>query len=255
MLSGRVIPVLLYDGSGLVKTVKFKSRSYVGDLTNAIKIFNEKEVDELIILDIDATREGREPDYKMIKLAASQCFMPLCYGGGIRSVEQIKRILSLGIEKVAINTAAVETPQLIAQAAEYFGSQAIVGSIDVKRDFFGNFSVLLGRQKKTKLDPTTHAQALVKQGVGEILINSIDRDGTMSGYDVELIRRVVEAVNIPVIACGGAGSIDDLIGAIRDAGASAAAAGSMFVFYGPHRAVLISYPSEDAIKSRWALAS
>lgn len=253
MLIGRIIPCLLYDGAGLVKTVKFKSRFYIGDLTNAIKIFNDKEVDELIILDIDATRQGRDPDYKMLELAASQCFMPLCYGGGIRTVEQIRHILSLGIEKVSINTAAVDDPDLVREAADYFGSQAIVASIDAKSGLFGGYSVHAGDGKGArKLNPVEHARKVAALGAGEILINAIDRDGAMRGYDLDLVRSIVDAVDVPVIACGGAGSIDDLVAVLRKAGASAAAAGSMFVFYGPHRAVLISYPAADEIAKRMA---
>jgi cyclase len=253
MLSGRIIPCLLYDGAGLVKTVKFKSRVYVGDLTNAIKIFNDKEVDELIILDIDAMRQGREPDYRMIELAASQCFMPLCYGGGIRTLDQIRRILSLGIEKVSINTAAVEDPDLVSKAAAYFGSQAIVVSIDAKSGMFGGYSVQVsGGRGAGKLDPVEHARRVAALGAGEILITAIDRDGMMRGYDLDLVRSIVEAVDVPVIACGGAGSIDDLVAVLRKAGASAAAAGSLFVFYGPHRAVLISYPATDEVAKRMA---
>lgn len=251
MLSGRIIPCLLYDGSGLIKTRKFKSRTYVGDLINAIKIFNEKQVDELIILDIDASRQGRDPDYKMIELAASQCFMPVCYGGGIRNLEQIKRILSIGIEKVSINTSAIDRPDLIGKAAAYFGSQAIVGSIDAKRRLFGGYSVNQGSAKSSvKSDPVSFAKQLMELGVGEILINSIERDGMMNGYDLSLVRNVVNEVNVPVIACGGAGTIDDLVSALQEGQASAAAAGSMFVFYGPHRAVLISYPDEEAVSVR-----
>ena len=240
----RVMPCLLLRGTGLVKTRRFKDAVYVGDPRNAVKIFNEKEVDELILLDITATVEGRRPQFKLIAEIASEAFMPLAYGGGVRTVEDAAELFKLGVEKVCLNTAAVETPQLVRAAADRFGSQSIVAVLDVKRSFFGKYEcyVRAGKQSTGK-DPVTLAQELERLGAGELVVNSIDRDGTMEGYDLELLRRVTQAVGVPVIACGGAGKVQDLADAIHKGGASAAAAGSLFVFTGKHRAVLINFPS------------
>lgn len=244
MLRTRVIPCLLLKNKGLVKTAKFRQPKYVGDPINAIKIFNEKEVDELIFLDTTATIENRRPPIKLISQIATECFMPFCYGGGIRSVEDIAELFTLGVEKVAINSQAVENPALIKQAAELFGSQSIVVSIDVKKNWFGKYRVWThGGSKASKLDPVDFAVQMQDMGAGELFLNSIDRDGTMAGYDIDLIKQVSEAVRIPVIACGGAGSLDDFADAIKKGGASAVSAGSMFVFQGSNRAVLITYPS------------
>lgn len=248
MIRPRVIPALLLKGQGLVKTVKFKDPTYLGDPINIVKIFNDKEVDELVFLDITATQEKRRPSFEMLAKITSECFMPLGFGGGIRSLEDVKMLLGLGIEKVILNTAAVEMPNLVTEIADYAGSQAVVISMDVKRSLLGKYEVFTrsGRQA-TGLDPVRHAQEMERRGAGELFVNSIDRDGTMQGYDLDLIRRVAEAVSIPVIACGGAGTIQHLAEAIR-AGASAAAAGSMFVFQGPLRGVLISYPSQEELR-------
>lgn len=244
MIRTRAIPCLLLRNRGLVKTVRFKNPTYLGDPINIVRIFNDKEVDELIFLDITATVENREPPFKLISEIASECFMPLCYGGGVRSLEDIKEILSLGVEKVSINSYAVENPSFIRAAADLFGSQSIVVSIDVKKSFFGKYEVFTqSGQKATGLDPVRFAVEMEQMGAGELLLNSIDRDGTMQGYDIELIKRVAESVNIPLIACGGARTVNDLADAVKKGGASAVAAGSMFVFYGPHRAVLINFPT------------
>jgi cyclase len=244
MLNIRVIPCLLLRGQGLVKTVQFKDAKYVGDPINAVKIFNEKEVDELILLDILATIEQRRPPLRLIFEVASECFMPLCYGGGICSLDDIKEIFNLGVEKVAINTSAINNPYFIKGAAEKFGSQSIVVAIDVKKNLLGEYEVFThGGRKSAKLDPVRLAMEIEEMGAGEIFLNSIDRDGTMQGYDIELIKKVTEAVSIPVIACGGAGKLSDFAVAIKEGGASAVAAGSLFVFHGEERAVLISYPS------------
>ena len=243
-----MIPCLLLQDQGLVKTVKFKNPKYVGCPTNALKIFNEKEVDELIFLDITATREKRRPLFKLISEIATECFMPFCYGGGIKSLEDMRQIFSLGAEKVAINTQAILSPSLIEQASEQFGSQSIVVSIDVKKDLFGNYKVFSYLRKRAlKIDPIDFAVQMQDMGAGELLVNSVDKDGTMEGYDIELIKKLTAAVNIPVVACGGAGSIEHFRIAINQGGASAVAAGSMFVFYGRHRAVLISYPSRQEL--------
>ncbi len=248
MLTTRVIPCLLLKGQGLVKTIKFKASEYVGDPINTIRIFNEKEVDELILLDILATVDQKRPPMKLISEIASECFMPLCYGGGIRSIDDIKEILNIGVEKVAMNTYAVDNPHFIRDAAETFGSQSIVVAIDVKRSFLGKHEIFThGGREATVLDPVEFAIQVEEMGSGEIFLNSIDRDGTMQGYDIELIRKVSEAVSIPVIACGGAGKLSDFADAVTLGRASAVAAGSFFVFHGKHRAVLISYPSRQEL--------
>lgn len=249
MLSTRVIPVLLLKGKGLIKTVQFKRPVYVGDPINAVKVFNDKEVDELIFLDVLASKKGLPPDYKIIEAIASECFMPVCYGGGISSLEQIKKILNLGIEKVSLNHVALEKAELIKNAARIFGSQSIVVSLDVKKKRLGSqkiFSHSLG--KTTSLDPIEYAKSMEKLGAGELLINSVDRDGTMSGYDIELIREIVSNVNIPVIACGGAGKLSHFQEVINNSNVAAIAAGSMFVFHGRHKAVLLSYPDQEELK-------
>lgn len=243
MLQNRIIPCLLLKGQGLVKTTKFKDPKYVGDPINAIKIFNDKEVDELILLDISATREKRKPNFQLIEEVASECFMPLAYGGGIHSLEDARRILKSGVEKVIFNTAAWKNPEVIRQAVNEFGSQAVVVSIDVKRKLLGRYEVF-GEcgSSRTGQTPVDFARKMQTLGAGELFLNSIDRDGTMSGYDLELISKTLDSVDIPVIVAGGAGSIADFKAA-ANVGAKAMAAGAMFVFHGPHRAVLITYPS------------
>ncbi len=243
MLQTRVIPCLLLQNQGLVKTVRFKNPTYVGDPINAVKIFNDKEVDELIFLDITASRTGQLLNLDVIRAIASQCFMPFCYGGGVRDIETARQIFSLGAEKVAINSFALQQPQFIREAADLFGSQSIVAAIDVKKNLFGSYRVYDSSRGATiDLDPVRHAIAMEQQGAGEILLTSVDRDGTQQGYDLELIRRVTSAVGIPVIASGGAGNLQHFVAAVKEAKASAVAAGSLFVFYGKHRAVLINYP-------------
>ena len=249
MIRPRVIPALLLQGQGLVKTVKFKNPTYLGDPINIVRIFNDKEVDELVFLDITASNENRPPAFDMLANITSECFMPLGYGGGIKSMEDIRRLLSLGIEKVILNTSAVENPSLIRAAADHAGSSSVVVSMDVKKNFLGKYEIFTRSGKKgTGLDPVKYAVEMEKQGAGELFINSIDRDGTMQGYDVDLIKRVTDVSSIPVVACGGAGKLQDLADAINIGGASAAAAGSLFVFQGPLRGVLISYPSQDDLK-------
>ncbi|PQA84828.1 imidazole glycerol phosphate synthase subunit HisF [Limnohabitans sp. TS-CS-82] len=239
----RVIPVLLLRGRGLVKTIKFKKSTYIGDPINSVRIFNEKEVDELVFLDIDASREKRGPDFDLLEDIASEAFMPMAYGGGISSMDQIRRVFALGFEKVIINSAAYGGEALIRQASVTFGAQSIVGCVDVKRTLLGRYELFSHsgqtRQPVTLLE---HVRSLEQQGVGEIIVNAVDRDGTQAGYDLKLIREVACAVHLPVVACGGAGGIDDLVAAVNVGGATAVAAGSLFVFVGPHRAVLINYP-------------
>lgn len=249
MLKTRVIPTLLLRGDGLVKTTGFRDPKYVGDPINAIKIFNDKEVDELILLDITATNASKGPAFDTIADIAGECFMPVAYGGGISTVEQIRRILGIGIEKVVINSAAIENPDLIATAAREFGSQAVVVSIDVKKTMLGRYEVRShSGTKGARLDPAAWARQVQDLGAGEIMLTSIERDGTMRGYDLDLIARVSEATNVPLIAAGGAGKIADF-GAAVASGADAVAAGAMFVFHGPHRAVLITYPSRADLKA------
>jgi cyclase len=248
MIRPRVIPCLLLRNEGLVKTVKFKDPKYLGDPINIVRIFNDKEVDELVFLDILATVENRPPNFELLGKITSECFMPLGYGGGIRTLEDVKKLLAIGVEKIVLNTSAVENPSLIRAAADYAGSQAVVISIDVKKTMFGKYEVCTRAGKKgTGLDPVKFAVEMEKQGAGELFLNAIDRDGTMQGYDLELVRRVADSVTVPVVACGGAGNIQHLAEAIQ-AGASAAAAGSMFVFQGPLRGVLISYPAQEELK-------
>lgn len=249
MYRARVIPCLLLRGGGLVKSIKFKRHRYLGDPINAVKIFNEKEVDELVFLDITASREGREPPFELLAQVTSECFMPVCYGGGVRSMEHIRRLFGIGVEKVALNTWAVQHPDLVSDAADQFGAQSVIVSIDVKRRWLGRAEVrTLGGTRRTGLDPVPWAREMERRGAGELLLTSIDRDGTMAGYDLALIRAVAGAVSIPVVACGGAGRVADLVAAVKEAGASAAAAGSMFVYQGPHRAVLINYPSAEELR-------
>ena len=248
MLRTRVIPCLTIENGGLVKTVRFGKRTYLGDPINIVRIFNDKEVDEIILLDISATVGAREPDYALIEKIASQCFMPLSYGGGISNVEQGRRLLNLGVEKLVLNTAAITQPDLVGQMSSQFGSQAVVVSIDAKRSFLGNYDTYThGGQRSTKRTPVACATAAAAQGCGEILINAIDQDGMMKGYDIKLIRSVVSATGVPTIACGGAGTLEDFRTAVHEGGAAAVAAGSLFVFHGKHRAVLINYPPPDTL--------
>ena len=222
--------------------MRFADAKYVGDPMNAVKIFNEKEVDELVVLDIDASKRGAEPNYDLIANIASECFMPVCYGGGVNSVEQALRIIQLGIEKIAVNSAAISNPGLIAELSNALGSQSVVAGIDVKSDWLGRHRVYNASScKLTERAPETYAAELTQAGAGEIFLNSVDRDGAQQGYDLKLIEKVTKAVSVPVIACGGAGQTADFVSAVG-AGASAVAAGSLFVFQGRHRAVLISYP-------------
>lgn len=247
MLKTRVMPCLLLDGRKLVKTVKFKDPNYVGDPVNAVMIYNEKEVDELIFLDINATRQSREPPYDTIANIATECFMPFTYGGGIHSIEQMKRIFALGVEKIAINSHLAINHDLVTSASDKFGSQSIVASIDVKKSWSGQYRVHThGGTKNTGQEPVEWAKRIEKLGVGEILLTSIDRDGTYEGYDLTLIKAVSDAVNVPVIACGGAGKVADFGEAVK-AGASAVAAGSMVVYHGAARGVLINFPSIDEL--------
>lgn len=245
MYRTRVIPCLLLRGHGLVKTRRFKDPVYIGDPVNAVRIFNEKEVDELIVLDIDASREEREPNYEIVSEIAGECFMPIAYGGGIRTLQQARKLIRSGVEKVVINSAALESTCIITEIADVFGSQAVVGAIDVRRSLLGNYKVVAkSATVETRIQFEAHLRQLEAAGAGEIFVNSVDRDGVMGGYDLELLRLVTSSVKVPVIASGGAGTTEHFTQAVKEAGASAVAAGSMFVFLGRHRAVLINYPDE-----------
>ena len=248
MLKTRVIPVLLLQKNGLVKSVRFRKHRYVGDPINAVKIFNEKEVDELLIIDIDASRENREPDFSLISDISREAYMPFGYGGGISKLDTIRKLMHLGVEKVCINQHALRQPGFLRAAAELCGSQSVVASIDVKKDLWGNYHVYdYLNEKKTNISPWDYAARMEHEGAGEIVLNAVDRDGTFLGYDNELIKKVSPAVTIPVIALGGAGNIQHFPEAVKS-GASAVAAGSFFIFYGPHRAVLITYPDKAELK-------
>ncbi len=248
MLRPRVIPCLLVQNDGLVKTVKFTDPKYVGDPINAVRIFNEKEVDELVVLDIDATRLGRAPNFERIRHLASECRMPLCYGGGVRTAEQIVEIIGLGVEKVALSAAAVERPALIADAARRVGRQSIVVVIDVKRTGLlrRHEVVTHNATRPTGLHPVDFARQVAEMGAGEIVVSSVDRDGTMTGYDLDLVDAVRAAVDIPLTVLGGAGALTDIQALFARHPIIGAAAGSLFVFKGRYRAVLINYPDRDA---------
>lgn len=247
MLRPRTIPCLLIHNGGLVKTVQFGAPKYVGDPINAVRIFNEKEVDELMVLDIDASRSGCTPNETLIAQLAAECRMPLCYGGGVKTVEQFERLIALGVEKVAISSAAVAQPDLITRAAERVGSQSVVVVIDVKTTglLLRREVVILNATQCTGLEPAAFARRVQDLGAGEVVLNSVDRDGQMQGYDLELVDRVRQAVSIPLTALGGAGSIEDIRLLVQRYPVIGAAAGSLFVFKGKYRAVLINYPGRD----------
>ena len=249
MLRQRVIPSLLLSRGGLVKTRKFANPKYVGDPVNAIRIFNQKEVDELIVLDIDASKNGKGPDYSLIELFAAECFMPLCYGGGIDSVDQARILFEMGVEKVSIQTGAFRDIDLITDIASRFGSQSVVASIDVKKDLFGRMRLYEASKGSVKRESWQEYLKLVERaGAGEIYLNAVDRDGVMAGMDTKLIAAATSQSTVPIIASGGVGSLEDIAAGLQS-GASAVAAGAFFVFHGPHRAVLITYPSPDEIDS------
>jgi cyclase len=244
----RVLPCLLLRGSGLVKTVRFKNPTYIGDPRNAVRIFNEREVDELVLFDITASVAGGPPQFQLIEEIVSEAFMPVAYGGGLRTIDDARKVLALGVEKVIFCTAAIENPALIEETARVFGSQSVLVCIDVGTTLFGRREVYThGGRKRARTDPVQCARQMESAGAGELIVNSIDRDGTMSGFDIELIRSVAGAVRVPVIACGGAGTLHDLREATTAGGASAVAAGSFFVFHGKHRAVLINYPEPQTL--------
>jgi imidazole glycerol-phosphate synthase subunit HisF len=248
MLRPRIIPCLLVHKGGLVKTQKFGSPKYVGDPINAVKIFNEKESDELMVLDIDAAVNKAEPNYALIAKLAAECRMPLCYGGGVTSAEQAARIIDLGVEKVSVSSAAVADPGLLTRMAEAIGRQSVVAVLDVRKKsgLFAKGYELCTHNARTvhKLDPVAFAQQLQEAGAGEIVINSVDRDGEMKGYDIELARQMRGALKVPLTILGGAGSLDDIGALLAACGVIGATSGSLFVFKGQYRAVLINYPTQ-----------
>jgi cyclase len=245
MLRPRIIPCILVHDKGLVKTVNFSNPKYVGDPINAVRIFNEKEVDELIVLDIDATIEGSEPNYQMIKNLATECRMPFCYGGGVKTVAQAKRIINLGAEKIALSSAAIENPNLIKNISKAIGNQSVVVVLDVKKHGLFKKYGLFTHNGKRKADKNLieFAKLMEANGAGEIVVNSIDKEGVMKGFDFELIDKIRKAVTIPITVMGGAGSLQDIKNVINEYGIIGVAAGSLFVFKGVYRAVLINYPS------------
>ncbi len=246
----RIIPVLTLQNEKLVKTIRFKNPTYIGDPINAVKIFNEKEVDEIVILDISATKEKREPNYAKIEEIASEAFMPFAYGGGITNINQIEKLFKLGIEKVVLNSILETNMNIIKEAAKIFGSQSIVASIDVKKSVFGKEQAYkISGSTKINLPLVEYIKQIEDAGAGELLINSIDRDGTYQGYDLALIKQVSSLVNFPIIACGGAASIDSFLPVIQN-GASAIAAGSLFVYTGSTRGILINYPKQEDLVSK-----
>lgn len=249
MFRPRVIPCLLLMNNELVKTIKFKDPIYVGDIINAVRIFNESQADELIFLDITATKEKKIPSLELISKLSDECFMPFSVGGGIRNLEDVKNIIQSGAEKVILNTYAIENHDFITDVANSIGSQSVVISIDTKKKMFGGYEVYShSGLKKTGLNPIDFAMLAEQKGAGEIFINSIDKDGTMQGYDIDLVQKISDSVSIPVIACGGAGKFEDLVTLHDKGGASALSAGSMFVFHGKHRAVLVNYPAQNQLK-------
>ncbi|HCQ14076.1 AglZ/HisF2 family acetamidino modification protein [Flavobacterium sp.] len=245
MLRPRIIPSLLIHDKGLVKTVNFKNPKYVGDPINAVKIFNEKGVDELAVFDIDASVFGKEPDYKLIENLAIQSRMPLCYGGGIKTVQQAQKIFGLGIEKIALSSAICQNPSLVTQIAEKVGSQSVIAVLDVKKKFLGGYEVYINNGKKeTGIDAIQFVEKLEALGAGEIIINSIDQDGMMNGYDLNLIDKIRQKITIPLTVLGGAGSLEDIQKVIKAHKIIGVAAGSLFVFKGKYKAVLINYPNK-----------
>ena len=245
MLYPRIIPCLLVKGHGLVKTIKFKNPTYVGDPINAVRIFNEKEVDELIMLDIDTSIEKKEPNYKMIETVASECRMPLCYGGGIKTVQQIERIINLGVEKVTLASAAFEDKELVKRASDSMGSQSIVVVIDVKKNGKRYEAYINSGQKRVHNDAAEVALRMAELGVGEIIINSIDNDGLMKGFDLRLVELIFTKLRIPITVLGGAGRLEDIAELFSAFGQIGASAGSLFTFKGQFRAVLINYPNRE----------
>lgn len=255
MMRARVMPCLLLTGDGtLVKTVQFRDRNYIGDPVNTVSIFNDLEVDEIVVLDIDASKDGRAPQFDLLKEIAENCFIPMAYGGGVRTIDQMKALFQIGIEKVVLNSALVDSPDLVSQASNQFGMQAIVASIDVKKNLLGGYRVFdrLGKHPGRAKDPVIFAKEVQSLGAGEILLNSVDRDGTFKGFDLDLLKLIAPAVDVPLIACGGAKNFRDLRNPVLQAGASAVAAGSVFVYQNESRSVLVSFPTQSELKEIFA---
>jgi cyclase len=238
----------LLKGNGLVKTIKFRDERYIGDPINAIKIFNEKGADELIFLDISATSENRKPSFDIIENIAAECFMPVCYGGGIRQIDDAKRIFALGIEKVSIGSYAIKNSNFIKELVKIFGSQSIIVCLDVRKHFLGKYEIVTNNgRNNTGINPFEFAVRMEEAGAGELIINSVDKDGTMTGYDLNLIQKISRNVSIPVVACGGAGNLRHIFEVINSGGASSACAGSLFVFCGKRKGILVNYPDREEL--------
>lgn len=250
MLRRRVIPVLLVRRRGLVKTVQFRKPRYVGDPINVVRIFNDKEADELALLDIRATKDGTGPDLSLLEQVASEAFMPVTYGGGIKSLAQAQSVLRVGIEKIALNTAALEDPTLLRRLSDSLGAQCVVASVDVKKTWIGGYRVFShAGHRIPERDPIKWVARLVEQGAGEVLINNVSRDGTMAGYDVDLFAKFTSRFDVPIIACGGAQSPADMVRTVSATGVEALGVGARFIYEGPHRAVLVSYLSPDEVRA------
>ena len=244
----RIIPVLLTDRRKMIKGKKFSNHKYIGDPLNAMKIFNDKQVDELVLLDITATSQSNEPDYDFLQEITSEAFFPLAYGGGVKSVAQIEKLMRIGIEKVVLGTSAFLNPNLVKEAVAAVGSQSVIVSVDYKTSLMGGSTVYVTNgQIKTGISPLEYAKKIEQLGAGELIISSIDREGTAKGYDLKLLSDISKSISIPVVASGGAGDISDFLAVKKCGHVHAVSAGSMFVFYGPHKAVLINYPSYDEI--------
>lgn len=253
MLRYRIIPTLLLHNKGLYKTVNYsiKKGKYIGDPLNAIKIFNVKGVDELIFLDIDASKEKRGPNFDIIKDIATECFMPVAYGGGITKLEEVKKIFQIGIEKVVLNSILLSDMSLLRESSKIFGVQSIVAAVDIKKNLFGKYKVYNSSKKKNMdLDIKNYIKDLELNGAGEIYLSAVDRDGTMEGYDIKLMKDIMKDIKVPVIINGGAKDISDFSQAIKECGVSAVSAGSMFVFRGIHKAVLITYPEYEELERK-----
>jgi len=251
LLNVRIIPCLLLKDSGLVKTVNFNKYNYIGDPINTCRIFNELEVDELTFLDISASVENKEPNYKVLQEISEECFMPVSYGGGIKNLQQVEKILSIGFEKVIINSSAYEDKKLIREIADHFGSQSLIVAIDYKKNIFGKYQVFgLSGNRNYKMHPVEWAKEVKEHGAGEILLTSIDKEGTWKGFDIELTKQVTDKVNLPVIANGGAGNIDDIVEVAHKGGASAVALGSMVVYQAKDMGVLINFPDRGILSDR-----
>ena len=248
MVRKRLIPCLLFYKGGLYKTTQFKNHRYIGDPINAIRIFNEKEVDELMFIDIEASTQNKEPNYKIIEDVASECFMPLCYGGGIKNLDQMKRIYELGVEKISISSAFFLNPGLVESAAKLYGSSSVVVTLDIKKTFFGGYKAYFNNAKQqTKGDLQDIIKRIENEGAGELVINNIDRDGTMLGMDIEAILKIKENLSIPLIVIGGIGDINDVRETFTKTKVNAIAIGSMAVYHGALKGVLINYPSPDIL--------